>query len=44
MRAIRILDPVIDRRGLVTADIWDKDPIHPKVTIYNKMAAAAAKM
>ena len=38
MRYGRVMDPQRNIKGLTIADIWDKDPVHPKEEIYAKIA------
>jgi hypothetical protein len=44
LRFIRVLDPLVDIRGMEAAEVWGSDPIHPQPAIYNKIAAATAKL
>jgi hypothetical protein len=37
-RNIRVVDPTMDLMGMVDAEIWDSDPIHPKEEVYKKIA------
>ena len=34
----RVMDPQRNIKGLTVAEIWDKDPVHPKEEIYSKIA------
>ena len=38
MRYGRVMDPQRNIKGLTVAEIWDKDPVHPKEEIYSKIA------
>ena len=38
MRHRRVMDPARAVRGLVEAEIWGRDPIHPREEIYSKIA------
>jgi hypothetical protein len=44
LRFIRVLDLLVDIRGMEAAEVWGSDPIHPQPAIYNKIAAATAKL
>jgi hypothetical protein len=44
LRFIRVLDPLVDIRGMEASEVWGTDPIHPQPAVYNKMAAATAKL
>jgi hypothetical protein len=44
LRFIRVLDPLVDIRGMEAAAIWGCDPIHPTAVVYSKIAAATAKL
>jgi hypothetical protein len=43
-RAIQVLDPCVDIRGMSMKAIWNGDPVHPTEEVHRKIAAAAAKL
>jgi hypothetical protein len=43
-RAIRVLDPCVDIRGMSREAVWNGDPVHPTEEVYRKIAAATAKL
>jgi hypothetical protein len=44
LRFIRVLDPLVDIRGMEASEVWGTDPIHPLPVVYGKIAAATAKL
>jgi hypothetical protein len=44
LRFIRVLDPLVDIRGMEAKEVWGDDPIHPLPVVYCKIAAATAKL
>jgi hypothetical protein len=44
LRFIRVLDPMVDVRGMEADAVWGTDPVHPTEAVYSKIAAATAKL
>jgi hypothetical protein len=44
LRFIRVLDPLVDIRGMEASKVWGEDPIHPLPVVHGKIAAATAKL
>jgi hypothetical protein len=44
LRFIRVLDPLVDIRGMEAEAIWGMDPVHPSPRVYGKIAAAVARL
>jgi hypothetical protein len=43
-RNVKVLDPCVDVRHLPDDEIWGDDPIHPKESAFEKIAASVAKI
>jgi hypothetical protein len=43
-RNVKVLDPCVDIRHLPDDEVWGEDPIHPKESAFEKIAASVAKI
>jgi hypothetical protein len=39
LRNIKVVDPVVDLRGMPDEEVWGTDPVHPREEVYRQLAA-----
>jgi hypothetical protein len=43
-RNIKVVDPAYDLKGMPDDEMWGEDPVHPKPTVYARLAEAVVKI
>ena len=44
LRNGRVMDPQRNSRGMTATEMWGKDPVHPRVEVYEKIAAGVIEV